>query len=208
MSQQFQQSQTLSDEREQRRESAQLKRQETGLRGEHQRQSKNFITQRNNLAELEAASKGGAVADHSLIFKYLKVLDPTSTVREGEFATVQNTTGLPDRVKNYLKQVWSGQKLTPKQRQEIVDQSRAQFGVAQGHQQRLDEEYRRLSAGQGLDPDRVVLDYSTPQKRAPVPGAPSTSQPITAEIATQFLRQSGGDKEKARALARDQGYKF
>ena len=46
------------------------------------------------------------------------------------------------------------------------------------------------------------------QRRGSIPGAPSTSKPITAEIATQFLRQSGGDKEKARALARDQGYKF
>lgn len=171
--QQFQQTLTARDATEQRRESAQTKRQESGLRSEHQRQSKNFVTQRNNLAELEASSKGGAVADHSLIFKYLKVLDPTSTVREGEFATVRDTTGLPDRVKNYLSQIWKGTKLNPQQRKEIVEQSRAQFGVAKLHQDQLDSEYRRLAAGQGIDPDRVVIDYTAPQTRAPVPGAPA-----------------------------------
>ena len=189
LQQQFQQGQTLADEREQRRERDQLKRQETGLRSEHQKQSKKFITQRNNLAELEATSTGGAVADHSLIFKYLKVLDPTSTVREGEFATVRDTTGLPDRVKNYLKQVWSGTKLNPKQRKEIIEQSRAQFGVAQAHQQRLDEEYRRLSAGQGLDPNRVVLDYSTPAStQSKVGGAPVGT---TKKLGGKTFRKTG-----------------
>jgi hypothetical protein len=152
------------DVQEDQRRQAQNKRQEASLRSEHQRNAKDYITRRNNFNTLEAAAGGTAIDDHALIFSYLKVLDPRSTVREGEFAAVRDTTGLPDRVKNYLNQIWQGNKLTAKQRSEILSQSAAQFEVATRSQNQLDDEYRRLAVGQDLDPSRVVLDFVTPKK--------------------------------------------
>ena len=44
--------------------------------------------------------KPSPASDMALIFGFMKLLDPTSTVREGEYATVQNATGIPGRVTN------------------------------------------------------------------------------------------------------------
>ena len=41
------------------------------------------------------SSEDTAVGDLSLIFGYMKMLDPGSVVREGEFATAQNAAGVP-----------------------------------------------------------------------------------------------------------------
>lgn len=64
---------------------------------------------------------------------------------------------------------------------------------------------------------------TTPQEKAAIPGqlgqflqslhptnAPpaAVGKPLTAEIAAEFLRQAGGDKERARQLARQAGYEF
>ena len=51
--------------------------------------------------KIQTASKGGrgetGVKDISLVFSYMKMLDPTSVVREGEQATLTNASGVGDR---------------------------------------------------------------------------------------------------------------
>jgi hypothetical protein len=69
----------------------------------------------------EYAQGSSGFGDHALIFRYMKFLDPTSTVREGEFATVEQTGSVPDMVVNMYNKAISGQKLRPEQRQEIVN---------------------------------------------------------------------------------------
>lgn len=66
---------------------------------------------------------------------------------------------------------------------------------------------------------RKVVDFQTmypalrqaaPAQPAPAstPAAPAATKPIDAATAKKFLEQAGGDKEKARALAREAGYGF
>ena len=55
----------------------------------------------------------------------MKALDPTSVVREGEFANAQNSAGVPDRIRNYYNQLQRATRLNPEQRAEFL-------GVAQG----------------------------------------------------------------------------
>ena len=63
--------------------------------------------------------KTGA-SDMSMIFAYMKMLDPGSTVREGEFATAENSGGLSEKLTNYYNKAIEGKFLTPKQRQEFL----------------------------------------------------------------------------------------
>ena len=60
------------------------------------------------------ASKDDAAGDISLIFGFMKMLDPGSVVREGEFATAQNAAGIPDQIKNAYNRALSGERLNPK----------------------------------------------------------------------------------------------
>ena len=64
-------------------------------------------------------------ADIALIMKYMKALDPTSVVREGEFKTLGNAGSLPTQVQNWYNSYATGNKLTPEVRKEIKSSAAA-----------------------------------------------------------------------------------
>lgn len=47
----------------------------------------------------------------SMVYKFMKSLDPTSVVREGEFATAERAAGVPDTVLNYYNRLVNGERL-------------------------------------------------------------------------------------------------
>ena len=71
-----------------------------GLRREFQK-----LTSVADMAKIRDSYKGllatpvTAAGDLSLIFKYMKMLDPGSTVREGEFANAENAKGIEDSLR-------------------------------------------------------------------------------------------------------------
>ena len=64
-------------------------------------------------------------ADIALIMKYMKALDPTSVVREGEFKTLGSAGSLPTQVQNWYNSYATGNKLTPEVRKEIKSSAEA-----------------------------------------------------------------------------------
>ena len=56
----------------------------------------------------------------AMVFKFMKALDPTSVVRESEFATAENSSGVPENMRNLYNKLMSGGKLGPKQVDEFV----------------------------------------------------------------------------------------
>jgi len=64
------------------------------------------------------------VADVSLIFAYMKMLDPNSVVREGEFATAEKTGGSADYLVNQANKIFGGGALQPSQRESFYAQAR------------------------------------------------------------------------------------
>jgi len=71
-----------------------------------------------------AAEDPSAAGDLSMIIAYMKVLDPGSTVREGEFANAENAAGVPERVRNFFNNWTKGEKLSEPQRNDFVNQAR------------------------------------------------------------------------------------
>jgi len=62
--------------------------------------------------------------------KMMKMMDEGSTVRESELALAMAAAGRMDRLKNYLTQAMTGQKLTPKQRIEFKALSNELYAAA------------------------------------------------------------------------------
>lgn len=60
-----------------------------------------------------------AAGDQSLIFAYMRILDPSSTVREGEFATAEQARGVPESVMAQYNKAIKGERLTPAQRMDF-----------------------------------------------------------------------------------------
>ena len=88
-----------------------------------------------DFAKIEAAKnritktgrKGTAASDISLVFNFMKMNDPGSTVREGEFATAQNATGVPGRIVNLYNSLREGTRLSAPQRNDFIAQSEGLF---------------------------------------------------------------------------------
>lgn len=105
---------------------------EGNLRDEYRKDTKDFVSVRGAYERIKASSKTpDAAGDLSLIFGYMKMLDPGSTVREGEFATAQNAGGVSDRVSNIYNKVLSGERLSDSQRKMFLGQAAGLYKAAE-----------------------------------------------------------------------------
>lgn len=112
---------------------------------------------------IEAAYRNpSAASDVSLIFAYMRMLDPASTVREGEFATAQQTTGLPGQIVNLYNQLLTGERLNDAQRQDFYTQAQGLYQASMNQYNQYAEFYRGLVPA-GVDPNRIVMPLGTPQ---------------------------------------------
>lgn len=83
--------------------------------------TKDFNTATTQYEKLLSSSKQkSAAGDMSMIFTYMKILDPTSVVREGEQATAKQAGAVPDKILNLYNKAVTGQKLTKDQRADFV----------------------------------------------------------------------------------------
>jgi hypothetical protein len=121
------------------------------------------------------ASEDTAVGDLSLIFGYMKMLDPGSVVREGEFATAQNAAGVPERIQNIYNRVVSGQRLSPSQRSSFKGQAGKLFETAQTQEGQVRQGIERIAKGYGLNTANI---FYTPAEVMPTaPGQPKQVAP-------------------------------
>ena len=121
---------------------------------------KDFAKQSSAFGRVVASAQDpSAAGDLALIFNYMKVLDPGSTVREGEFATAQNAAGIPGRVQSLYNSIISGERLNPEQRNDFVDRSRRLYDQSAGEYQGLRNKYVGIAQEYGYDVERTVPDF-------------------------------------------------
>ena len=139
------------------------------------------------------SSDDSAVGDLSLIFGYMKMLDPGSVVREGEFATAQNAAGVPDRVMNIYNRIVSGERLNSDQRKAFKGQAERLFKQAGQQEAQVRSGIERIAKDYGLNTANI---FYTPEDVAPVaPGAAAsapapTPRPAPAPPTGRTIRSS------------------
>lgn len=139
-----------------------------GLRKEIATAAKPFIDVRDAYRRVETVSQNPSPAgDISLIFNFMKMLDPGSTVREGEFATAQNAAGVPDQVMNLYNRIMSGYRLNEDQRNDFSTQARRLYAVQSSQHNKLMEQYRGIAQRNGLDERDVLIDTSNEESVKP-----------------------------------------
>jgi hypothetical protein len=120
---------------------------------------KNASTIASQLMVVEgAAARPDAAGDLALIFGYMKILDPGSVVREGEFANAQNAAGVPDRIRNAYNKSLRGERLNESQRNQFLGQAR---NIAMQNRRLLQAQNERFSAiarQYQVDPSLVIDD--------------------------------------------------
>ena len=132
--------------------------------------------------------EGSAMSDLGGIFTFMKSLDPTSVVREGEQASVQNAAGIPENIRNYYNRLATGKRLSPEQRADMVNTALNLYGSRAQSYNTFANTYRGLVADAGGDPDKqgITLAPSLAPAKAVISEAgakPGQLVPATAGAA-------------------------
>ncbi len=103
-------------------------------------------------------------SDISLVYSYMRMLDPNSSVREGEYATAQNSGGIPDKIRALYNGAKDGQKLTPEMRQGFLGEARGLMKAQLDSQDEQDARFAQIAKANGVPPEQV-LDPSVQKLR-------------------------------------------
>ncbi len=137
--------------------------QEQDLRKEYTNLSKTFIDVRDAYSRIKSAEQT-ASGDLALIFSFMKMLDPGSVVREGEFATAQNAAGIPDRIRNSYNRALNGERLNPNQRESFMNQAASTFSKARSDHEALRKQFGTIAEKNGLDKESILLEFKSSEK--------------------------------------------
>jgi len=135
---------------------------EARLRDKFEADSKGFKQVRDSYNRIKTSGQNPSPAgDLSMLYNYMKMLDPGSVVRESEFRAAQTAKPLLERLGlswNSVSSAWSGKKLTDNQRRDFLNRANQLYqSEAQQHAQRV-KEVSRVAQSSGVDPSRVVMD--------------------------------------------------
>lgn len=142
------------------------------LRDDYNKQAtshQNYITAYNQLGTVFNKPNTTAADDMAGIYMFMRSLDPTSTVREGEFASAQNAAGVDDRLRNLYNQALSGNRLTLDQRLGMLSVAKGFADNAQTQINKLQQEYGGRAERYGVDKRDVFGGSQAPQApQAPI----------------------------------------
>ena len=151
----------------------------------------------------KAVENPSAAGDVALIFNFMKMLDPGSVVREGEFATAETAAGVPAQIRNLYNRVLTGERLNVTQRQDFLNASRNVFASQRDIQLQQEDQYRGIAGRLGMDPQNVVVDYlgkyrdmelpisAVPGEEAQPPQVNSKEEYRTLPSGAQYIDPSG-----------------
>jgi hypothetical protein len=128
---------------------------ENTLRDEYTTQTANFRVITDAYKKIMTTADTGA-GDMSLLYQYVKLLDPGSVVRESEFATAAASGSFGDQIQGAVQRLATGKRLTPELTTQFRNEAKNIFDQQQSSANQTAEQYRRLAIDYGLDPTRVV----------------------------------------------------
>lgn len=154
---------------------------ETGLRKEVNTLLKDFFQVADANARVDAAGKNPSGAgDLALIFNFMKMLDPGSTVREGEFATAAQSAGIPQRVVGLYNRIIDGARLGNEQRVDFLDRAASLFDAALQEATKTANAFERIAIDNGVNVNNVLATF---QERSGAPQATPIGRFIIEEVA-------------------------
>jgi len=140
---------------------------ETTLRKEFNDLSKPLTDVKSSYNRLQAAAQDtSGASDIAMIYSYMKMLDPGSVVREGEFATAANAGGIPEKIRNTYNKVMEGNRLTPVVRNQYLSVAKNIYGKTEKDAQKLTARYSDIAKRAGLNPQNIVTEGMAEDKNS------------------------------------------
>lgn len=145
---------------------------------------KNFDEVNASFEKVKSSAENPTPAsDIALITGFMKMNDPGSTVREGEFKTAADAGSANQKFWNLYQSIKTGERLTPEQRQYFVDSSYRLYKAHANQYQRVLDQYTGLAEGYGLDPSKTfiqrnIAEYQMPENMSNQPSPQINNQTV------------------------------
>jgi hypothetical protein len=114
-------------------------------------------TSLNNL--IAAAAEDSAAGDVAFIFDFMRMVDPNSVVKEGEFQLAENAAPIMFKLNRLLNKAKTGERLSTEQRAEFLSTARNIFDKSLEIYRDTEKEYRRIAGNifKDSDVDNIVV---------------------------------------------------
>lgn len=122
-----------------------------------------------------SAVQNTGAGDVGLVYGYMKMLDPGSVVREGEFATAESTAGLPQQIVGLYNKLISGERLTPSQKAQFVQAAEGLYNETVTNLQGVNDQFSTRAQAWQVNPSNFLVQ---PESFGPLDmggGAPRTT---------------------------------
>jgi hypothetical protein len=150
--------------------------QEKDLRSEFLKTTSDWRVVEDSWNKLQAnINTGTGPGDMAVVFSFMKMQDPNSAVREGEYATAENAGSATQRVIGIYNRLLEGDRLTPQQRAEFLQTAANLRNKSyEGYNAQLNRT-SELAKSYQLNPERVARRYGR-EGRVEVPDVAASSQ--------------------------------
>jgi len=174
---------------------------------------KSFQTIRSSYQTMRAgAQQRSGIGDMAIVYGYMKMLDPTSVVRETEYANAENAGGVPETIRNMWNRVLAGDKLSDEMRAKFVTSGESIYNERAGNLGRTNSRFARLAKVYGVDPSLILEDpqqfdnvdlFKLFSRRAMTHPAKGS---ISPEKIAEMAQKHGTTEEAVRARLQKEGF--
>jgi len=163
------------------------------LRDEFNALTKDFRAVQDAHTKITTTAPTGA-GDMSLLYNYVKLLDPTSVVRESEFAAAAASGSFGERVQTAVNKVMTGQRLSTDLRKDFITEANNLYKAQKVGADRIKDQYTNMAKRAKLNPEDVIVDYAAPA--APAASVAAKTPANIPQAAIDFLKQGRGTREQ------------
>jgi hypothetical protein len=139
----------------------------------------------------DAAKRSTPQSDINIVYGIAKLYDPTSVVREGEYATVANSPSIPEKVKGYAQYIAGGGKLSPETKKQLLAEAEGRLSTYKAEADKAVNSYTGIATRRGMDPKSVFQAMGD----VPVGGASPAAGPVNmSAIDAELARRAAAKK--------------
>jgi hypothetical protein len=140
-----------------------------------------------------AATNPTQKGDTTMLYTFFKVLDPQSTVREGEIEMIKQSRSIPEKFKGMAIKLASGQTLLESERADLLNQAYQYVSNQQRGVTETIDMYKDYAKSFGLNPDKAVPNPFADIKKPPSKTVMINKKSTVAKLADDgnYYIQSG-----------------
>jgi hypothetical protein len=140
-----------------------------------------------------AATNPTQKGDTTMLYTFFKVLDPQSTVREGEIEMIKQSRSIPEKFKGMAQKLASGKTLLESERADLLNQAYQYVANQQRGVTETIDMYKDYAKAFGLNPEKAVPNPFADIKKPPSKTVMINKKETVAKLADDgnYYIQSG-----------------